>query len=90
VEELAGLFAGLSPEESRDALASTLGSGEGDEPREQRLRVARLMELLTEDESHAERWSAVEGLGLLRVMSLRCAVWLRRGSLRRCGVERRR
>ena len=33
--------------------------------REQRLRAARLMELLMEEESNAARCSAVEGIGLL-------------------------
>ncbi len=33
--------------------------------REQRLRAARLMELLIEDESNVTRCSAIEGIGLL-------------------------
>jgi hypothetical protein len=64
-EELAGLLAELSPEESRTRWHLGLVVARVAHSREQRLRAARLMELLIEDESNVARCSAVEGIGLL-------------------------
>lgn len=64
-EELAGLLAGLSPDESRTRWHLGLVVARIAHTREQRLRAARLMELLMDDESNVARCSAVEGIGLL-------------------------
>lgn len=64
-DELAGLLAELSPEESRTRWHLGLVVSRVAHTREQRLRAARLMELLIEDESNAARCSAVEGIALL-------------------------
>jgi hypothetical protein len=64
-EELAGQLAELSPEESRTRWHLGLVVARTAHTREQRLRAARLMELLFEDESNVARCSAVEGIGLL-------------------------
>jgi HEAT repeat protein len=72
-DELAGLLAEVSPEESRTRWHLGLVVAKVAHTREQRLRAARLMELLMEDESNVARCSAVEGIGLLacREASLR-------------------
>ena len=64
-EELAGQLAVLSSEESRTRWHLGLVVARTAHTREQRLRAARLMELLIEDESNVARCSAVEGIGLL-------------------------
>jgi hypothetical protein len=64
-DELAGLLAELSPEESRTRWHLGLVVARVAHTREQRLRAARLMELLIEEESNVARCSAVEGIGLL-------------------------
>jgi hypothetical protein len=64
-DELAGLLAELAPEESRTKWHLGLVVARVAHTREQRLRAARLMEMLVEDESNAARCSAVEGMGLL-------------------------
>jgi hypothetical protein len=64
-DELAGLLAELAPEESRTKWHLGLVVARVAHTREQRLRAARLMEMLVEDESNATRCSAVEGMGLL-------------------------
>jgi hypothetical protein len=64
-DELAGLLAETQPEESRTRWHLGLVVARLAHTREQRLRAARLMELLFEDESNAARCSAVEGIGLL-------------------------
>ena len=63
--EMAGLLAELSPAESRTRWHLGLVVARTAHTREQRLRAARLMELLIEDESNVARCSAVEGIGLL-------------------------
>lgn len=65
VDELAGLLAELAPEESRTRWHLGLVVARIAHTREQRLRAARLMELLIEDESNVTRCSAIEGIGLL-------------------------
>jgi hypothetical protein len=65
VDELAGLLAEVSVEESRTRWHLGLVVAKTAHTREQRLRAARLMELLMEDESNVARCSAVEGIGLL-------------------------
>jgi hypothetical protein len=64
-DELAGLLAELAPEESRTKWHLGLVVARVAHTREQRLRAARLMEMLLEDESNVARCSAVEGIGLL-------------------------
>ena len=64
-DELAGLLAEVPVEESRTRWHLGLVVAKVAHTREQRLRAARLMELLMEDESNVARCSAVEGIGLL-------------------------
>ena len=64
-DELAGLLAELSPEESRTRWHMGLVVARVAHTREQRLRAARLMQVLFEDDSNAPRCSAVQGLALL-------------------------
>lgn len=64
-DELAGLLAEISVEESRTRWHLGLVVARVAHTREQRLRAARLMELLMEEESNVVRCSAVEGIGLL-------------------------
>ena len=64
-DELAGLLAETPVEESRTRWHLGLVVARVAHTREQRLRAARLMELLMEEESNAARCSAVEGIGLL-------------------------
>ncbi len=64
-DELAGLLAEVSVEESRTRWHLGLVVAKVAHTREQRLRAARLMELLMEDESNVARCSALEGIGLL-------------------------
>jgi hypothetical protein len=66
-DELAGLLAEVPVEESRTRWHLGLVVARVAHTREQRLRAARLMELLAEDESNVARCSAVEGIGLLAV-----------------------
>lgn len=72
-DELAGLLAEVPLEESRTRWHLGLVVARVAHTREQRLRAARLMELLMEDESNVARCSAVEGIALLacREVSLR-------------------
>ncbi len=64
-DELAGLLAEIPMEESRTRWHLGLVVARVAHTREQRLRAARLMELLMEEESNGARCSAVEGIGLL-------------------------
>jgi hypothetical protein len=64
-DELAGLLETLPVEESRTRWHLGLVVPRVAHTRAQRLRAARTMWLLTEDESNVVRCSAVEGLGLL-------------------------
>ncbi|MBS1822574.1 MAG: hypothetical protein JST61_11475 [Acidobacteria bacterium] len=64
-DELAGLLAELAPEESRTKWHLGLVVARVAHTREQRLRAARLMQLLSEEESNVARCSAIEGIGLL-------------------------
>ena len=64
-DELAGLLAEVPVEESRTRWHLGLVVARVAHTREQRLRAARLMELLMEEESNVARCSAVEGIGLL-------------------------
>jgi len=64
-DELAGLLADVSVEESRTRWHLGLVVAHVAHTREQRLRAARLMQVLMEDESNVARCSAVEGIGLL-------------------------
>jgi hypothetical protein len=66
-DELAGLLAEVSVEESRTRWHLGLVVAKVAHTREQRLRAARLMELLIEDQSNVARCSAVEGIGLLAI-----------------------
>jgi hypothetical protein len=66
-DELAGLLAEISVEESRTRWHLGLVVAKVAHTRAQRLRAARLMELLMEDESNVARCSAVEGIGLLAI-----------------------
>jgi hypothetical protein len=72
-DELAGLLAEVPVEESRTRWHLGLVVARVAHTQEQRLRAARLMELLMEDESNVARCSAVEGIALLacREVSLR-------------------
>jgi len=88
-DELAGLLEALPPEESRTRWHLGLVVPRVARTQSQRLRAARTMWLLTEDESNVVRCSAVEGLGLLALQepSLRdeaeemVARYLREGTL---------
>jgi len=64
-DELGGLLAEVPVTESRTRWHLGLIVARVAHTREQRLRAARLMELLMEDESNVARCSAVEGIGLL-------------------------
>jgi hypothetical protein len=64
-DELAGLLETLPMEESRTRWHLGLVVPRVAHTRMQRLRAARTMSLLAEDESNVVRCSAVEGLGLL-------------------------
>ena len=64
-DELAGLLAEIPVEESRTRWHLGLVVARVAHTREQRLRAARLMELLMEEESNVARCSAIEGIGLL-------------------------
>jgi len=64
-DELAGLLETLPVEESRTRWHLGLVVPRVARTRAQRLRAARTMWLLTEDESNVVRCSAVEGMGLL-------------------------
>ena len=64
-DELAGLLETLPPEESRTRWHLGLVVPRIAHTRMQRLRAARTMSLLAEDESNVVRCSAVDGLGLL-------------------------
>ncbi len=64
-DELAGLLETLPVEESRTRWHLGLVVPRVAHTRVQRLRAARTMSLLTEDESNVVRCSAVEGIGLL-------------------------
>ena len=66
-DELAGLLAELPVEESRTRWHIGLVVPRVAHTREQRLRAARLMMLLAEDESNVVRCSAMEGISLLAV-----------------------
>jgi hypothetical protein len=66
-DELAGLLAELPVEESRTRWHMGLVVPRVAHTREQRLRAARLMLLLAEDESNVVRCSAMEGIALLAV-----------------------
>ncbi|WP_433966994.1 hypothetical protein [Tunturiibacter gelidiferens] len=72
-DELAGLLETLPVEESRTRWHLGLVVPRIAHTRMQRLRAARTMSLLAQDESNVVRCSAVEGLGLLatREVSLR-------------------
>jgi hypothetical protein len=72
-DELAGLLETLPVEESRTRWHLGLVVPRVAHTRPQRLRAARTMSLLAQDESNVVRCSAVEGLGLLatREASLR-------------------
>jgi hypothetical protein len=64
-DELAGLLETLPVEESRTRWHLGMVVPRAAHTRMQRLRAARTMSLLAEDESNVVRCSAVEGLGLL-------------------------
>jgi hypothetical protein len=64
-DELAGLLETLPPDENRTRWHLGLVVPRIAHTRMQRLRAARTMSLLDEDESNAVRCSAMEGLGLL-------------------------
>jgi hypothetical protein len=64
-DELAGLLETLPVEESRTRWHLGMVVPRAAHTRMQRLRAARTMLLLAEDESNVVRCSAVEGLGLL-------------------------
>ena len=64
-DELAGLLEGLPVEESRTRWHLGLVVPRVANTRERRIRAARVMSLLDEDESNVVRCSAVEGLGSL-------------------------
>ncbi len=67
-DELPGLLESLPVEESRTRWHLGLVVPRVADTRERRMRAARVMALLAEDESNVVRCSAVEGLGLLAVM----------------------
>ncbi len=64
-DELAGLLESLPVEESRTRWHLGLVVPRVANTRERRIRAARVMSLLEEDESNVVRCSAVEGLGAL-------------------------
>jgi hypothetical protein len=64
-DELAGLLETLAPGENRTRWHLGLVVPRVAHTRMQRLRAARTMSLLAEDESNGVRCSAMEGLGLL-------------------------
>lgn len=64
-DELGGLLAETSPEESRTLWHLGLVVARTAHTRDQRLRAARLMQLQLENDSNVARCSAVEGIGLL-------------------------
>ncbi len=64
-DELAGLLETLPPEESRTRWHLGLVVPRVAHTQAQRLRAARTMSLLAEDDSNVVKCSAVEGLGLL-------------------------
>lgn len=64
-DELGGLLAETAPEASRTLWHLGLVVARTAHTREQRLRAARLMQVLLENESNVARCSAVEGIGLL-------------------------
>jgi DNA-binding FrmR family transcriptional regulator len=64
-DELAGLLAEVPIEESRTRWHLGLVVARVAHTREQRLRAARLMQLLMDEESNVVRCSAVEGIGQL-------------------------
>src|SRR5258708_3118444 len=64
-DELGGLLVELPVEESRTRWHMGLVVARVAHTREQRLRAARLMSLLVEDESNVVRCSGVEGMGEL-------------------------
>ena len=64
-DELAGLLAEISTDESRTRWHLGLVVARVAHTREQRLRASRMMELLSEDESNVVRCSGIEGLGVL-------------------------
>jgi len=64
-DELAGLLAEVPVEESRTRWHLGLVVARVAHTRDQRLRAARLMELLIGEESNVVRCSSVEGIGLL-------------------------
>lgn len=64
-DELAGLLAEIDPGESRTRWHLGLVVARVAHTQEQRLRAARMMELLAGDGSNVVRCSAIEGLGLL-------------------------
>ncbi len=64
-EELMGLVGEIPAEESRTRWHMWLVAARVAHTREQRLRAARLMELLMVDQSNVVRCSAVEGIALL-------------------------
>ncbi len=88
-DELAGLLETLPVEESRTRWHLGLVVPRVARTRVQRLRAARTMGLLTQDESNVVRCSAVEGMGLLALQeaSLRdeaeemVAIYLREGTV---------
>ena len=64
-DELAGLLAGLDPVESRTRWHLGLVVARAAHTQEQRMRAARLMQLLAGDGSNVARCSAIEGLAVL-------------------------
>jgi hypothetical protein len=69
-DELAGLLETLPVEESRTRWHLGMVVPRVARTRMQRLRAARTMSLLAEDESNVVRCSAVEGLGLLALQEV--------------------
>jgi hypothetical protein len=69
-DELAGLLEALPVEESRTRWHLGMVVPRVAHTRMQRLRAARTMSLLAEDESNVVRCSAVEGLGLLALQEV--------------------
>ena len=65
VQELAGLLESLPPEESQTRWHLALAVARVAHTRMQRLRAARTMSLLVEDESNALRCAAMEGMATL-------------------------
>ncbi len=64
-DQLAGLLADLDPTEKRTRWHLGLVVARTAHTREQRVRAARLMQLLAEDDGNVVRCSAIEGLALL-------------------------